>query len=735
LSNKDFEKQVDILMGKKDYEGALKLADQELKKSPDYLFAWYTKCISHFWLKEYKKSIDVCTKIIEESKKELAIDWFFLARCHKELKKYTEAIKGYRKSLEIDPKYMKSLRDLEFCYREIKDYENAIRVNKNGTEYYPADLYFWYWLSYSYFQLDDIHNSIMYIFKARKINSEQNEVKELYKSLLEEYKKSIKTKQEFDAIRDIEISEYGNGTLIIINKGLVSLNQIKSLEYTRLILYRLKIGENKIEEISCLDDFPGLRYLELNDNNITRISGLKTTPKLIELKLSDNKISNIEGLENLDNLEILNLSSNQIVKIGGLVNLSKLRRLELDDNQIKLIEGLDNLGAVYSLDLADNQIENTKGLENLPKLEKLDLSNNRINKIEGLEKLTNLNDLNLANNCISIIEGLENLRNLESLNLSNNQIEKIDGLEILGALKRLNLTSNQITSMKNFGKMSNLKRLYLRNNNLTTIDNLELITNLEYLDLRNNPGLPDFIAVSYDGIKEISKLKKYCGMSNEQLQEIEMKEKQLKETIRKQKKEIEKQRIEGRKIEFVNEAHSGSEITSNYSLKHNLRERYKALMKQSELGICFYCQDKIINNTNFATKCASAINQLIYDIDLPLLAKDRNNYTERKIVERVTNRRMDAYDRPGYSTRTRVIKDYSQTSVGFFRQEHFPRLQGVVCGKCSDEFVKKATKYFKRLQRHRYKKKDFTDTIQKSMKKCHENYMKLLESFIEKRGL
>ena len=61
-------------------------------------------------------------------------------------------------------------------------------------------------------------------------------------------------------------------------------------------------------------------------------------------------------------------------------------------------------------------------------------------------------------------------------------------------------------------------------------------------------------------------------------------------------------------------------------------------------------------------------------------------------------------------------------------------MQGTICNKCSNDFIKKASRYFMHLQRRGFKEKHFVDKIQGALRNCHENYMKLYESMIAKRG-
>ncbi|MHA1592069.1 MAG: leucine-rich repeat domain-containing protein [Candidatus Heimdallarchaeaceae archaeon] len=757
MSEKEILKDVETYFGKKDFKKALKLLEKVLKINPENLLAISYKGLSFYFLKDYKKAIEIFYDVATKRKpKKPNIVWFFLARCYKDQKKYSEAIKYLEKSLQIDPKYQKSLTALEFCYREKKEFENAIRVNKAGAEFYPKIIYFWYWLSYSYFHLKDIRNALTYIFKALRLYPDVVEAKELKKSILKEYKKKNKFNQKFNAIRDMEVSELGFGTLDYEDKGLISLQQIDSLELTRLVMYRLKLSENTIEDISSLDGFTGLYYLELDDNNIKNITGLRQSLILQELKLSNNKIRRIEGLENIGKLRTLDLSRNQLDNMTGLANLIDLRILRLADNQIKKIESINNSSQIFTMNLSDNQIEEIEGIDNLQKLEELNLernqirkinsidkikglkrlylSLNQIEKIEGLEHNINLRILKLDNNSISKIEGLEKLTSLKLLSLANNQIKNIEGLAFPQNLESLYLGNNGITSMKGICKMKKLKMLSLRNNQISTIDNLDLLENLQYLNLQDNPNLPEYFAKYYNNPEKIAKLREYCGMSNEKLHEIS-KIKLEKEKQRVIKKEM-RDKVHKKQAREKQLASEESRFRSYYDTKNNFPKRIEELMKLTQSERCLYCNSKVPEDGNNETTCSNAISHLIYETNdsLPLVGKDRNNYIETKEYVEVSNRRMDAWDRPGTTTVERVTKHYSTEGVGRFSTTLLPTLKGVVCKECSNDFIRKATRILKRLQRRRFKKKHFTDTIWKSMRRCHEDYMKLFESFIEKRG-
>ncbi|MCE7744785.1 MAG: hypothetical protein GPJ52_06585 [Candidatus Heimdallarchaeota archaeon] len=571
-------------------------------------------------------------------------------------------------------------------------------------------------MSFSYLQLKDIRNALTYIYKALRVFPDDEMARNFLKEMIKEYKKVNKFDQEFNAIRDMEFNESGRfGTLEYEDNGITSLDQIDSLELTRFIAYRLRLNDNSIEDISIFDGFTGLYYLELKNNNVSSIASFRNLPSLKELKLANNKLESLEGIENLPNLTVLDISGNQIDEMSLLLNQTNLRALDLNDNNLKKIEGIEKSVKIYNLDLADNQIEKIEGLDNLGNLQNLDLSNNRIKKIEGI-----------------IIKP-----KLSFVNLSDNQICETDGLKHFTEVKSLNLSNNQITSLKDFTQMRNLKYLNLSGNKLETIDNLENLTNLSSLNLENNPNLPDFFAVKYKDVKAISNLRKYSGKSNEQLQEVDRKEKErLAEEKIQRKERYVKQREDRKRMREQGGFVTDTDVTSRYGLDHDLQERFVAILKIDEPGRCLYCKAKLLDKVSYAKHCGFAIADLIDETQkkLPTSAKDKDNYTERKVTEQVTNRRLDAWDRPGYTTVTRTIKHYSSMFVGRFEQQKFPRLQGYLCEDCGREFIRKTRRHFKHLQRRWLKKDHFAHRIQRAMKRCHENYMKAFESMLEKRG-
>lgn len=432
-------------------------------------------------------------------------------------------------------------------------------------------------------------------------------------------------------------------------------------------------------------------------------------------------------------------------KVNELFNMlqEEYYRKEKHKQKIITIEDIEKVISKGNLELKNKGISTIDNIGLLDiiedYLERLNLANNNIEKISGLDNHIKLSNLDLSGNQIKKIEGLESLKQLEKLNLSNNQIIKIVGLSDLYKLEYLNLAGNQITSLKELTQMKSLKELDLRNNKLRDIGNFELLINLTSVDLSNNPDLRPFLATHYY-YDAIVKLKQYSLMTDEQLREIERKIDEAEavkiKAIKQEKRKQFYKDLDELKEKTKREGYFGSRFTSNYGSKHNLRKRLEALLKLNESGCCLYCTASLPDDENFVKECAKAISKLIEDTrkTIPIMAKSKEPFMETRSTANISNRRMDAYGSSGSSNVTTRTKHYSETSVGPFFNDHFPKLEGVVCKKCSDELIKKSTSLFKRLQRRRYKRKHFAHIIQKEMKSCHEDYMKLYETFIEKRG-
>ena len=155
---------------------------------------------------------------------------------------------------------------------------------------------------------------------------------------------------------------------------------------------------NKIIDLSGIEDFLALVYLNCSDNLISFLD-LNQNIALENLNCESNNILNLE-LNQVSNLYKLNCSYNQISYLDMSQNIS-LIELNCSNNQISY------------LDLAQNNL-----------LTNLNCQNNQLSYLD-VSQDTALTYLNCINNNLATLEITQN-HNLTYLNCSNNQLLNLD---------------------------------------------------------------------------------------------------------------------------------------------------------------------------------------------------------------------------------------------------------------------------------------------------------------------
>ncbi|RKU28105.1 hypothetical protein C6499_10540 [Candidatus Poribacteria bacterium] len=253
----------------------------------------------------------------------------------------------------------------------------------------------------------------------------------------------------------------------------------------------LNLRNLNVSNFTGITNLTGIEYaynlLEFIDfsrreNKITDVSPLENLTGMRDLRLGYNQIRDITPLTDLTNFETLVLWGNQISDITPLANLTNLMRLLLSNNQIRDITPLANLTNLRDLRLGYNQIRDITPLTDLTNFEMLVLWGNQISDITAVANLTNLRDLLLSNNQIRDITALENLTNLKDLRLGSNEIRDITPLTDLTNLTKLVLWYNQITDVGALVGLVNLEELYLEGNPIEDLSPLQTL-------LANNPNL------------------------------------------------------------------------------------------------------------------------------------------------------------------------------------------------------------------------------------------------------
>uniref|UniRef100_A0A8D0E164 Leucine-rich repeat-containing protein 23 n=1 Tax=Salvator merianae TaxID=96440 RepID=A0A8D0E164_SALMN len=208
---------------------------------------------------------------------------------------------------------------------------------------------------------------------------------------------------------------------------------------------KLEAREKELTDITLIQSFIHLRYVDLSDNLLRDLSPLACLTHLLWLKVDNNQLTSA-SMDELPYLQIASFASNHIKNTDG-INHPRLTSLNLKGNEIELITGLDpeKLSNLHTLELRGNNIKSTAGLY-LPKLKNLYLAQNSITHLEGLEDLGQLTTLHLRDNQLETLNGFaESMKSLQYINLRGNaigQIQELAKLHVLPMLRALVLLEN-----------------------------------------------------------------------------------------------------------------------------------------------------------------------------------------------------------------------------------------------------------------------------------------------------
>ena len=145
---------------------------------------------------------------------------------------------------------------------------------------------------------------------------------------------------------------------------------------------------NTIHDLTGLEHFTELVYLNFSGNNVSDLKPLENLTSLEELYFSNNKVSDLTPLENLF-LKSLDFSGNQVSDLTSLENLKSLENLLFSDNKVSDLTSLENLKSLKELIFIGNQVSDLSPLENLKKLDTLKMGNQTIT-IDSNDKETTL---------------------------------------------------------------------------------------------------------------------------------------------------------------------------------------------------------------------------------------------------------------------------------------------------------------------------------------------------------
>lgn len=261
----------------------------------------------------------------------------------------------------------------------------------------------------------------------------------------------------------------------------------------------LNISGGNISDLTGIESFTGLMYLDCTVNQITSINP-NSISNLRRLFCSYNLL-NALNVSNLTNLRELECNFNQLTSLD-LSGLSMLMSLKCNSNQLTTINlSGTNLGTLYCnhnlltsltevdfhqvtwLDVSYNQITSIN-LSGMVNLYSLNCSNNQIS-ILSLENLTDLGEMNCSYNLITSLQ-MTNLTNLYTMNCSHNQLSDIN-TSGLGGMGGFNCSYNNLISL-DANIFSNSWFINCSNNQLINLY-IKNGSDDEIIQIENNPNL------------------------------------------------------------------------------------------------------------------------------------------------------------------------------------------------------------------------------------------------------
>ena len=178
---------------------------------------------------------------------------------------------------------------------------------------------------------------------------------------------------------------------------------------------------NTIHDLTGLEHFTELVYLNFSGNNVSDLKPLENLTSLEELYFSNNKVSDLTPLENLF-LKSLDFSGNQVSDLTPLGVLDSLEDLFFTDNKVSKLDTLQYLHSLKTLDFSRNQVSDLTPLGVLDSLTKLVFDGNQVSDLTSLENLKSLKELIFIGNQVSDLSPLENLKKLDTLKMGNQTI-------------------------------------------------------------------------------------------------------------------------------------------------------------------------------------------------------------------------------------------------------------------------------------------------------------------------
>ncbi len=241
----------------------------------------------------------------------------------------------------------------------------------------------------------------------------------------------------------------------------------------------LDVRNQSINDLTGIEDFTALTYLDCQNNSITTLN-LQNNTALTTVVAKFNFIDSL-NIQNNALLEVIDLQNNRLASVD-VTNNSALRILDLERNRLTTTVDVSNNTALTGLVLKFNTLiteldvsQNTALrvlLCNTTRIDSLDLSNN-----------TQLTDIQAQdNNRLTFID-VSNAVNLRDLKIFNTPLTAVDVTDC-AALEGIDVSFTNITSLDLSNNPLMIKLVAHDTNNLVSI-NLTNTANLEELKVYN----------------------------------------------------------------------------------------------------------------------------------------------------------------------------------------------------------------------------------------------------------
>lgn len=127
----------------KKYEDAVSSFQKEAEKEKNLDEAYRGMGIAYYEMQEYEKSLESFREALNQKAKETGTIYNFIAVCNMKLGNYEEAVKAFKKGMEMEDSSDELKREMQFntitLYEKLGDWENAKAAVKEYLAVCPDD--------------------------------------------------------------------------------------------------------------------------------------------------------------------------------------------------------------------------------------------------------------------------------------------------------------------------------------------------------------------------------------------------------------------------------------------------------------------------------------------------------------------------------------------------------------------------------------------------------------------